>query len=166
MTQTARNYAQALYELQVDAESVIKAESILKDVPEVGECLGNPTIAFPVKEQIAGRIFPEDIRNFIKVVCRNQKSDMLLEMFEAYHEIERKAKQSLPAVLLYVTAPTKEQQEKMKSFLCRKFHVKEVTLSLKEDPSLVGGFILRAGGREFDWSFRGRFQALSRALQH
>ena len=62
--------------------------------------------------------------------------------------------------------PTKEQQEKIRQFLCQKFHVKEAVLSLTKDESLIGGFILRAGGREFDWSFRGRFQALSRVLQH
>ena len=166
MTQKAKNYAQALYELHVDAESVKTAETILKEVPEVGESLTNPTIAFHVKEKIIDRIFPEGIRNFIKVVCRNQKSGLLLEMFEAYREIERKANEGLEAVLFYVTAPTVEQQEKMKTFLRRKFHVKEVALSLKEEKSLIGGFILQAGGREFDWSFRGRFRALSRALQH
>ena len=52
MTQTAKNYAQALYELHVDAESVKTAETILKEVPEVGESLTNPTIAFHVKEKI------------------------------------------------------------------------------------------------------------------
>lgn len=166
MTQTAKNYAQALYELHVDAESVKTAETILKEVPEVGESLTNPTIAFHVKEKIIDRIFPEGIRNFIKVVCRNQKSEMLQEMFEAYRQIEREANKGLEAVLLYVTAPTVEQQEKMKAFLRQKFHVKEVTLSLKEEKSLIGGFILQAGGREFDWSFKGRFQALSHALQH
>ena len=129
MTQTAKNYAQALYELHVDAESVKTAETILKEVPEVGESLTNPTIAFHVKEKIIDRIFPEGIRNFIKVVCRNQKSGLLLEMFEAYREIERKANEGLEAVLFYVTAPTVEQQEKMKTFLRRKFHVKEVALS-------------------------------------
>lgn len=38
MTQTAKNYAQALFELHVDAESVKTTEEILKTVPE-GEAL-------------------------------------------------------------------------------------------------------------------------------
>ena len=96
-----------------------------------------------------------------------QKSEigMLLEMFEAYREIERKANEALRPFVLCDGSDV-EQQEKMKTFLRRKFHVKEVALSLKEEKSLIGGFILQAGGREFDWSFRGRFRALSRALQH
>ena len=164
MTQTAKNYAQALFELHVDAESVKTTEEILKTVPEVGRSLTNPTI--PIREQIIGRIFPDGTRNFIKVVCRNQKADMLEEIFQAYREIERKQSKTLEATLLYVTAPTKEQQEKIRQFLCQKFHVKEAVLSLTKDESLIGGFILRAGGREFDWSHKGRFQALSRVLQH
>ena len=74
----------------VDAESVKTTEEILKTVPEVGRSLTNPTIPFRVKEQIIGRIFPDGTRNFIKVVCRNQKADMLEEIFQAYREIERK----------------------------------------------------------------------------
>ena len=54
MTQTAKNYAQALFELHVDAESVKTTEEILKTVPEVGRSLTNPTISFRVKEQIIG----------------------------------------------------------------------------------------------------------------
>lgn len=108
MTQTAKNYAQALFELHVDAESVKTTEEILKTVPEVGRSLTNPTISFRVKEQIIGRIFPGEMRNFIKVVCRNQKADMLEEIFQAYREIERKQSKTLEATLLYVTAPTKE----------------------------------------------------------
>ena len=116
MTQTAKNYAQALFELHVDAESVKTTEEILKTVPEVGRSLTNPTISFRVKEQIIGRIFPGEMRNFIKVVCRNQKADMLEEIFQAYREIERKQSKALEATLLYVTAPTKEQQEKLASY--------------------------------------------------
>ena len=95
MTQTAKNYAQALFELHVDAESVKTTEEILKTVPEVGRSLTNPTIPFRVKEQIIGRIFPDGTRNFIKVVCRNQKADMLEEIFQAYREIERKQSKTL-----------------------------------------------------------------------
>lgn len=166
MTQTAKNYAQVLFELQVDSESLKTTEEILKEVPEVGESLGNPTISFGVKEQIIDRVFPEQTGKFLKVVCRNQKSDMLSEIFEAYRDIERTKKQGLEATLFYVTVPTVEQQEKMKAFLCQKFNVKEAELSLKEDRSLGGGFILQADGREFDWSVRGRFRELARALQH
>lgn len=166
MTQTAKNYAKALYELNVDAESIKKTEAILKEVKEVGESLINPVISFRAKEKIINRVFPKETANFLKVVCKNQKADILKDIFQAYHEIARKANHILKARLLYVTAPTEEQQEKMKAFLCRTYHVNGAELSLKEDKSLIGGFILQAENREFDWSLRGRFQSLSQVLKH
>ena len=95
-----------------------------------------------------------------------QKADILLDIFEAYHDAERKARGVLRANLIYVTAPTREQEEKIKAFLCKTYHVKSAELSMKEDKSLIGGFILQAENREFDWSLRGRFQSLSQALKH
>lgn len=166
MTQTARNYAQALYELNVDAESINETEEILKKVKEVGQTLSNPTVSFHAKENIIDRIFPVEMRNFLKVSCKNQKSDMLGEIFEAYREIVRRSNEILKATLYYVTMPTEEQQEKIKGFLCKKFGVKGAELSFKEDKSLMGGFILRAGGREFDWSIQGRFRSLAQVLKY
>lgn len=166
MTQTARNYAKALYELNVDAESIKTTEDILEEVKELRESLANPIVSFRVKEKIIDRVFPKGTANFLKVVCRNQKADILLDIFVAYHDAKRKARGVLRANLIYVTAPTKEQEEKIKAFLCKTYHVKSAELSMKEDKSLIGGFILQAENREFDWSLRGRFQSLSQALKH
>lgn len=74
MTQTAKNYAQALFELHVDAESVKTTEEILKTVPEVGRSLTNPTIPFRVKEQIIGRIFPDGTRKFYQGCVQESES--------------------------------------------------------------------------------------------
>jgi len=39
-----------------------------------------------------------------------------------------------------------------------------VELTLTEDKSLVGGFVLRAGDREYDWSLIGRYKKLKQKL--
>ena len=46
----------------------------------------------------------------------------------------------------------------------RKFSAREVELTLTEDKSLVGGFVLRAGDREYDWSLIGRYKKLKQKL--
>ena len=56
------------------------------------------------------------------------------------------------------------QKEKMEDFLRREFGAKEVILTLREDKSLIGGFILSAGDKEFDWSLRGRYNNLRQKL--
>ena len=70
----------------------------------------------------------------------------------------------LKAELLYVTRPAEEQENKMKEFLRSQFSAREVELTLTEDKSLVGGFVLRAGDREYDWSLIGRYKKLKQKL--
>ena len=52
----------------------------------------------------------------------------------------------------------------MKEFLRSQFSARKVELTLTEDKSLVGGFVLRAGDREYDWSLIGRYKKLKQKL--
>ena len=45
-----------------------------------------------------------------------------------------------------------------------KHHKKQVELSLVEDPSIIGGFIIEAENFETDWSIRGRLNQLQQSL--
>ena len=73
-------------------------------------------------------------------------------------------KKILEAEIICVTSPQKEQLEGIQTFLCREFHMKTAEIRITEDKSLIGGFILRAGGKEFDWSLRGRYFRLHQKL--
>lgn len=64
----------------------------------------------------------------------------------------------------FITRPAEEQENKMKEFLRSQFSAREVELTLTEDKSLVGGFVLRAGDREYDWSLIGRYKKLKQKL--
>ena len=48
----------------------------------------------------------------------------------------------------------------MKTFLCNKYHVKEVEWQLEQDDKLLGGFILHVKDYEYDWRLRGRMNQL------
>ena len=72
MTETANNYARVLYELPIRRESIEEAKQILA-VPQVGRALESPVVPWIQKQQVIGRLFPEDIQNFLKVVCGIRK---------------------------------------------------------------------------------------------
>ena len=57
-----------------------------------------------------------------------------------------------------------QQLEGIKAFLCREFQAESAEIEMIEDKSLIGGFILQADGREFDWSMRGRYRMLQQKL--
>ncbi len=67
-------------------------------------------------------------------------------------------------ILLYATEPSEEQLMRLTDFLREKLDCSEVELELREDPSLISGFVLRAGSREFDFSARGRLRQLKQKL--
>ena len=143
MTETSINYAKALYGLSVPGEAICETGRIFKNTPEIGKMLENP---------------------LVKVTCKYQKIDRIGEILEAYDAYSREQKGILKAELLYVTRPAEEQENKMKEFLRSQFSAREVELTLTEDKSLVGGFVLRAGDREYDWSLIGRYKKLKQKL--
>ena len=164
MTETSINYAKALYELSVPEEAVLETEKIFRSTPQLKGTLENPLVSLKEKEHVIDRVFPQEMKNFLKVTCKYQKIGSIDEILEAYGAYSRKQKGILKAVLTYVTKPEEAQKEKMEDFLRREFGAKEVILTLREDKSLIGGFILSAGDKEFDWSLRGRYNNLRQKL--
>lgn len=71
---------------------------------------------------------------------------------------------NLSAEIIYVVPRTEEQLAKIKSFLQDKYRTKDLTVSLKEDKNLLGGFVIRIGSDEYDWSMRGRLQQIGRKM--
>ena len=164
MTATAVNYAKTLYELSVPTEAVQTTKEIFREVPRLSESLENPLVPFEAKSRIIDRVIPDEMKNFIKVTCKHRKIGLLKEIFEDYEDICRRQHKILHAVMRYVTLPKDEQLEGIKAFLCREFQAGQAEIEMIEDKSLIGGFILQADGREFDWSMRGRYRMLQQKL--
>lgn len=164
MTTAAVNYAKVLYEMPVSRTSVQETENLFQENQELTQCLGNPLVSFEAKSRIIDRTVPQDMRSFVKVACRYHKTDLFDEIFNEYQELCRKEAGTLQAVLICVTPPREEQLEGIRSFLCREFQSQKAEIRIIEDKSLIGGFILQASGKEYDWSLRGRCRRLEQKL--
>ena len=72
----------------------------------------------------------------------------------------------LKVSLFYVTPPLDSQLDKIKEFVASKKGVnkEEVKIELIEKKDLVGGFVLRIGTHEYDWSTKGRLDQLMAEL--
>ena len=84
MTET--NYAKVLYELNIAPEVTASANAILKAAPEVSEVLSSPVVSLKEKENVIDKIFPKEICNFMKVLCRYHKASLAQEIFKEYQE--------------------------------------------------------------------------------
>ncbi|MFT4106655.1 MAG: ATP synthase F1 subunit delta [Lacrimispora sp.] len=164
MTQAAINYGQVLYELSIPEEAVEEAALTLKTVPQLKEALCSPVVGKDSKRRIIDRVFPEEIRNFLKVLADHQSMGLAEDIFKAWRARGFEQKGILEASLFYVTEPEEEQLREIKAMLCKKYGKKDVRLSLIQDLSLIGGFILRVGDVETDWSLKGRFRQLEQKI--
>ena len=164
MTQIAINYAKVLYELGISKKVIYDAQDILSSTPELKEALASPIVSTQKKHNIIERVFPQELHNFFKILCDYQSMEVIDQIFVAYKNYYNEQNSILEAKLIYVTAPNEEQLNNMKEFLMNKHHKKQVELSLVEDPSLIGGFIIEAENFETDWSIKGRLNQLQQRL--
>ncbi|MSS64781.1 ATP synthase F1 subunit delta [Velocimicrobium porci] len=164
MTQTAINYARVLHELSIPRETIMDTKQAFLSVPELNVFFTNPVISKEKKHEVINRLFPKEIKSFLKVLCNHHSFDEVNDIFEAYEDWERQKQNKLLAKLYYFTAPNEEQLAKIKEFLCKEYKANDVEFMLKEQPELLGGFILRVGDKEYDWSVKGRFQLLKQKL--
>ena len=79
-------------------------------------------------------------------------------------------KNSFECTLRYVTKPTDEQLEKIKNFVYKKYVSEEIpeeiiSFELIEDKSLGGGFILKCGNEQYNWSTKGRTEQFTETIE-
>ena len=65
---SAVRYAETLFELNIPKETIEKTREIFSEVPQITDVLDNPTIRQEKKEQVIDKVFPREMRNFLKIV--------------------------------------------------------------------------------------------------
>lgn len=165
MTENCKKYAVELHELKIQKDLIQQTVDIFKAVDQIMEDLANPAVSLEKKHNVIDKIFPKEIRDFLKVLCDNNEVEMFPEIAKAYYELTPQSAEEFHAVLSYVKKPTDEQLMGIRNFLMRKFGREDMDLELEEDPSLGDGFVIRAGGEEFDWSTKGRMKQFEQKME-
>ena len=162
MTQTWNNYGRVLYELAIPKECIEETAQIYQKVEELKKIFADPTVKIEKKHRLVERLFPKEMEHFLKVLCDHHLMGDFEEIYQAYEIYKKKQEHILSAVLTCTDPPNEEQLLGIKKFLKDTYGKKEVNLTLREDKSLIGGFILTADGHEYDWSLLGRWKQLKK----
>jgi len=166
MNQRSTDYVQMLLDLSVSKEIVKQTADIFAALPQIRIDFTNPVISVEKKHAIIEKVFSKQIRDFLKILCDNENFDLLDEIFAAYKEQSEENRDMLNVTISYVTLPDDAQLTKIKDFLAKKYdtNIEKIEIELKEEPELLGGFIIRAGNQQFDWSMRGRLEQMKQQL--
>ena len=164
MTQSTEYYARVLHELGIPLSDVEAAGEMVCTVPEILKVLTCPAVSMKEKSAVTDRVFRENVKNFMKVLCRHCRIGQFPDIAAAYGEYEARLQKSVRAQLYYVTAPQAMQLEGMRNFIKKRYHAEHVDFEMVEDTSLIGGFILKVKDYEYDYSLKGRFNRLEQKL--
>ena len=164
MNGAVTSYANVLLTLAKTSADVADAQTTFQNCPQLTDALSNPTIPEAEKFAVIDRIFPASLRTFLKVVCQNGQIDSILDIFSEYQARERQQRHCAHAVLEYVTPLTEAQLAAMKKMICAKTGEPEVQLELKQNPALLGGFVLHIGDDEYDRSMRASIRNMRKSL--
>ena len=156
---------EVLFELAPGEQAVREAKDIFAACPELSGILANPTFSKEEKSAVIDRLFPNEIRSFLKVMTEFGHIYKINEIFDAYDHCVNSSRNILEAELYYVNRPDGSVMENFRETLKKKYGVSDVLLKTAEDKSLIGGYRLCVNGVEYDKSVSGTIKALQNRLK-
>lgn len=161
-------YAQALFELVRDEETLKTDAKVMMETPALWQVLCHPGIAAEEKSRLIDRGFretPAVLRGFYKLLCQHERVALLPEIVHTYHGLCLQVENAMDAVMRCAFPPTDEDKARLEKMLCRLHGKGRVNLWVQKEPELLGGFIIEAGTVTYDRSVRGALRGLGNSLK-
>lgn len=169
-----RRYARALLEFAVSRDALEKVEKdfrnvmrVLKAGPRIMRFMANSVIEQVEKMGLIDKLFGDKISpilvHFLKVLIEKKRFPeiaLIEEEFRWLHE----ARCGIREVDVITAAPLPPGHEnRLREILKNRLH-QEIILKSSVNAKLLGGIIVRFGGREIDGSYRSRLDAIRNLL--
>ena len=170
---STRRYAQAVFQLAVEHDALkrwledltLLADSITDQ--EFRRTLSAPRISLDQKESVIRESLGSSVdrlalnlmflltsRNLVHILP--EIADRFQEMLDAHQGIER-------AEVVSAVPLSDERQSEVADMLAR-MSGKQVRVTTRTDPQIIGGMVIRVGDQVMDGSARARLQAMRREL--
>jgi len=172
----AGRYASALFELAEEANQVRQVEkdlvalqALLDGSADLKRMVRSPV--FSGDEQgrsiaaIAGKAgFTPLVVNFLKVLARNRRLFALAGMIRAFLTLAARQRGEVNADVASAHPLSQDQLAALKETL-RASAGKDVNITTKVDPNLLGGLVVKMGSRMIDSSLRTKLTSLKTAMK-
>lgn len=173
MKEITSRYAEALYSLKKDENSLESSQKeikelikVLKENPDFLVILNSSYKEFEEKEQIIDKVFigvDEEIKTLIKIVVKNHRGQYLTEIFENYNSLVNEYRGVLEG-LVYSTEPLSESQLAKLNSAIGEIETRPVELKNIIDPSLIGGVKVVINDHIYDGSIKRHIDDMKIAL--
>ena len=164
MIQNIDNYLDSLLNSQVSVSSLEDALKLVTSSKELADILDNPNVLSDEKKTVIDELFSPSVKPFICKLANDCRISDLKEITQAYISEIDKRNNIASATVYCVTPPDEKQLEGIRDFVCKKAGAGTAKVDIVKDESLIGGFIIRFGDEEFDFSIRNKLDAIKRQV--
>lgn len=164
MIKNIDKYLDYMLSSQISVSSLEDALKIIRSNKEVEEVLDNPIVEQAEKQNLIDDLFMPSVRGIIEMLSEDSRIYDFEELIEVYIEEADKRNHIADAVVYCVTEPDEKQLAGIKKFVCKETKSVDANVKIIKDESLVGGFIVHAGGKEFDFSLKGKLDSIKKQV--
>jgi F-type H+-transporting ATPase subunit delta len=169
----ARRYARALLELalaQGAGEDVRRglrlAAGQLAGHPELRPVLLHPAVGMEKKRALVAQIWKGEhalVQRLVLLLAERERLDVLGEVEHLYSRLWNAQRGVVEAEALTAQPLSESERDRLGQAL-RRLSGREVELSARVSPEILGGLVVHMDGKVYDGSVRGRLRALRQRL--
>jgi len=173
LTTAARPYARAAFDIanshgeQQQWSDMLSFMATIAYDPTMNALLDSPGLSQSQSAEMFIKVCEDKVdqraKNFIKLLAENGRVKLLPEIAALYEHYRAEAEGSIEAEVISATETSDDQLAKIAAALKTRLG-KEVRVTSKIDPTLIGGAVIRAGDMVIDGSLSGRLNKLSTTL--
>ena len=173
----AGRYAGALYDLAAEADSVdaVLADlqglsALIADHVDLQSVITSPIYAGAEQAAAVGAVLEKAGANplsikFVGAVASNGRLFALQHIISAFVEMVAERRGQITAEVVSAVELDASRQKAVEKTVAELAGADTVSLSMRVDPSLIGGLIVRIGSRMFDTSIKTKLNRLETAMK-
>lgn len=171
----AARYAQAFFDVAQDNNQIMDIENELRgfmqalnESDELQRVLSNPQVSVDLKKTIIREVFEGQISrstlNFLCVILDRRREVFLESIVERYIALANETRNIIEAeAISAVELPVVHKVNFMQ--VLSRMTGKEIRIDYQVDPEIIGGVVVRLGGRIIDGSIRRQLERLRDSIR-
>lgn len=171
----SRRYAKSLFDLAEErkvSDAVFSDMELVRAVSAASrdfrKLMQNPTVNTDKKLAVLKLIFGGKVNDitlsFFTILTKKRREEYMNEIAASYISLFR-AKKGITVAQLLTAVPAEETLRKQIMEIVQRDTGRKIVLEETVDPSLIGGFILNVGDRQFDESVSRKLRTLHREFE-
>jgi F-type H+-transporting ATPase subunit delta len=171
----ARPYAKAAFMSARDSKSLaawsegLRVGTGLVADPRIADLVTSPKMSADQVVSMFAGLGGADIelqwQNFIRLLAQNKRLGVLAEIAAQFELLRAQYENEVDVLVTSAVPLTDSQRSQMAAALKTRFK-RDVRMTTRLDPTLLGGAVIRAGDLVIDGSINGRLQRLTSAISH